>query len=337
MGRRGDGIGLEITSSVVRGVRLAHDEPGRVAAVCEIPILRFDDNALVFDALVRARGRLGEDPMTTRVAWFPTGTTLQRVDATGLNGPELNTLRHRLADDTGVTSTMLIDADARRWMLTLRWDHNRAWWLQELLERAGFVDVTIEPSPVALDRALAADVTVARRDASAGHSWAGIFDGLPVAAACIEPGSRDHPAVALTSSETGLHDLANELAEEALSQEVARVVGESLGAVDRTSELDARLEVLDDPYPPFPAHDLRAPQRVAVALGAAIGAAGLAGRLRAVDVLTSVRQTADVLPRPWVIERLADAPLEIERKRPSWWSRSLSLVKSWIRRSGRNS
>lgn len=332
MAQRGDGIGLEVTPSVVRGVRLAHDEAGRVAAVCEIPINRFDDNAVVFDALVRARGRLGEEAMTTRVAWFPAGSTMQRLDATGLTGPELNSLRHELADTTGITSTMLVDADARRWMLALRWDHSRAWWLQELLERAGFVDVTIEPSPVALDRVLASDVTVARRDASQDRSWAGVFDQLPIAAVSVESGSRDHPTVAFTTSPIGINELDAVLNEELLSQEVARVVGEALDGLDRTTELDARLWVLDDPYPPFPAHDLRAPQRIGVALGAAVGAAGLAGRLRAVDVLTSVRQIPDVLPRPWAIERVADAPLQVERRRPSWWSRTGKLVRSWFGR-----
>lgn len=333
--RRGDGIGLEVTTTVVRGVRLAHDEPGRVAAVCEVPISRFEDNAAVFDALVRTRGRLGGDGLTTRVAWFPNGSTMQRVDATGLTGPELNQRRHRLADDTGITSTMLIDADARRWMLALRWDHNRAWWLQELLERAGFVDVTIEPAPVALGRALGRDVTVARRDASLERSWAALYDVVPIAATTVESGTREHPSIACAASPIGVNDLDEVLADPALSQEVARLVTDALFDVERTSELDAQLVVLDDPYPPFPAHDLRAPQRVGVALGAAIGAAGLAGRLRAVDVLTSVRQTVESLPRPWAIERVADAPLEVARDRPSWWSRTTKLVKSWFRRAPR--
>lgn len=335
MSERGTGIGLEITETVVRGVRLAHDEPGRVAAACEVPIARFDDNAIVFDALVRTRGRLGGDPMTTRAAWFPTGSTLQRVDATGMSGPELNELRHDLADRTGVTSTMLVDADARRWMLALRWDHARAWWIQELLERAGFADVTVEPAPVALQRALADGVTVARRDASADRSWAAVFDRVPIAASSVESGHREHPAIAFASAPLGVHGLDEVLADDALATEVNRVVAEVLADVDRTNELDARLVVLHDPYPPFPSHDLRAPQRVGVALGAAIGAAGLAGRMRAVDVLTSVRPAAESLPRPWAVERLPDTKLEVERDRPSWFARSRKWVVQQFRRASR--
>ena len=113
MTRRGDGIGLEVTTSVVRGVRLDQDEPGRVVAAAEAPISRFDDEAAVLDALVRVHGQLGDvagiHAATTRAAWFPVGSTMQRLDATGHTGPELNTMRHELAEQAGITSTMLIE------------------------------------------------------------------------------------------------------------------------------------------------------------------------------------------------------------------------------------
>ena len=44
MMRRGDGVGIEITADVVRGVRLAHDAAARIAAVTEIPIASLDDD-----------------------------------------------------------------------------------------------------------------------------------------------------------------------------------------------------------------------------------------------------------------------------------------------------
>ncbi len=156
MTRRGDGIGLEVTTSVVRGVRLDQDEPGRVVAAAEAPISRFDDEAAVLDALVRVHGQLGDvagiHAATTRAAWFPVGSTMQRLDATGHTGPELNTMRHELAERAGITSTMLIESQARRWMLVLRWDHIAASRLERLLERAGFVDASVEPAPVAFGR-----------------------------------------------------------------------------------------------------------------------------------------------------------------------------------------
>lgn len=323
MATRGDGIGLEITSTVIRGVRLDRAEPGRVAAVCEVPIVRSDDSGDVVDALVRARAQLGGASVTTRAAWFPEGSSMQRFDATGLQSNELNRLRHDLTDRTGITSTMLLDVDARRWMLALRWDHTTAWWWQELIERAGFVDVAIEPAPVALERVIDRRATVARRDAGGGHSWAAVFDGsTPVAATTIESGERPHPSIAVTEESVGVHDLASMLIESELTEEVERLTALALAEVVRSDELGVRLRVLDHPYPPFPAHDLRAPQRVGVALGAAVGAAGLAGRLRPVDVLSPVRPVTQ-MERPWAIERIPVAEITAEQHRPSLLTRAV--------------
>ena len=72
-----------------------------------------------------------------------------------------------------------------------------------------------------------------------------------------------------------------------------------------------QLRVGDEEYPPFPPHDVRSPMRQAVALGAASGAAGLAGRLRPVDMVPppEEQRTVDL---PWAIEHcspvLADEP-----------------------------
>jgi hypothetical protein len=138
----------------------------------------------------------------------------------------------------------------------------------------------------------------------------------------------------MSASPLGVHDLDRVLSDAELNQEVARVVDAALADVVRTTELDTQLRMLDEPYPPFPAHDLRAPQRIGVALGAAMGAAGLAGRLRAVDVLTAVRPATESLPRPWAIERVTDVPLAIERQRPNWFARTGKLVRSWFRNAG---
>lgn len=326
MSRRGDGIGLEVVSSGVRGVRLERDRPDRVAAVADVAISRFEDHAAVLDALVRARSRLGGSPAPTRVAWFPDHSTMQRLDVTGLNGPELNRIRHDLADRSGITSTMLVDADARRWMLALRWDHNQAWRLQELVERAGFVDVSLEPAPVALERVLRRETTVVRRDAAANRSWAAVFDGpVPIAATTVETDGREYPGLTLTDAPVDVFELDVMADEAQLADDVGRIIQAGFGGAERSDELGLQLHLLDVPYPPFPAHDLRAPQRIAVALGAAVGAAGLAGRLRPVDVLSSTHQVSESEERPWAIERLADAPPHAERSTRRWrrWRRRL--------------
>lgn len=331
--RRGDGIGLEIGSTVIRAVRMSADDPDLVAAVSEVAIGRPDDNTMMIDALVRARAQLGATDVPTRLAWFPEGATLQRVDATGRSGTELNEMRHDLAERRDIGSTMLIDADARRWMIALKWDHAAAWRLQELVERAGFVDVDLEPAPVAAHRVLPREMGVVRRDADSGHSWAGAYDEAgPVAAASVAAGSREYPGLATAPAAVGLHRLSEVLDEAGLDAELGRIVGATLGRRSGIDELGAQLRVAEDSYPPFPAHDLRAPQRVVVALGAAIGAAGLAGRLRPVDVLAPTTQLSDLMPRPWAIERIVTDAAVAERSSPTAFQQFRARVGTFVKR-----
>ena len=64
--------------------------------------------------------------------------------------------------------------------------------MQELAERAGFIDATVEPAPVALERVLSPRVAVARRDASSGQSWAAIYEhGTPGAATTVDTSHRE--------------------------------------------------------------------------------------------------------------------------------------------------
>ena len=92
------------------------------------------------------------------------------------------------------------------------------------------------------------------------------------------------------------------------------------------------LRVVEDAYPPFPAHDLRAPQRVVVALGAAIGAAGLAGRLRSVDVVAPTTQIPDLMPRPWAVERVTTEAPVAERATPTAFQQLRARIGSFLRR-----
>ena len=76
------------------------------------------------------------------------------------------------------------------------------------------------------------------------------------------------------------------------------------------------LDLVGSPYPPYPEHDLRAAQRQAVALGAAVGAAGLAGPLRPVDMMLTSGAVDEQFDRPWAIEALSPLP-DIEPTGPS--------------------
>jgi hypothetical protein len=263
---------------------------------------------------------------------------MQRLDATGNTGPELNSMRHDLAERAGITSTMLVEAQARRWMLVLRWDHVAASRLERLLERAGFVDASVEPAPVAFGRVIGTTTPVARRDASNGHSWAAVFDaGVPIAATSVPQASREYPGIAVAAEVNALHRLDDVLGAPELADLVDEIAATAIASTGRSGELHLQLVLADVPYPPFPAHDLRAPQRQAVALGAAAGAAGLAGRLRPVDVLapTGAPRTADTR-RPWAIERIIELPPRVRARRQPWWRRFRPLAQSRSRKPGRS-
>jgi hypothetical protein len=119
---RGDGIGIEFTPTVVRGVRLAHDEAGHLRAAAEVGINSAGDDTALLDSLVRLRAQLGGVRVPTRLALVPPGSALHRVEATGLAGAELNQLRTNLRVDHQISSTVLVDDGPRRWMIGVRWN-----------------------------------------------------------------------------------------------------------------------------------------------------------------------------------------------------------------------
>lgn len=299
---RGDGVGIEVTHGIVRGVRLGATQPGRVVAAAEVPVTdRLDDRALV-DALVRLRAELGDPRVPTRVAVFPPGSTLRRVDATGLTGPSLNTLRSSLAESSDASSSVLIDDGPRRWLVGVSWDDTEIRRLEELTERAGFIDVAIDPSPLALARVLDSAITHVRRDAAPDQSFGAIaFQGVLIAAAALDSIGRMTPGLACsdTAASVGWFDDVTEAVE--LVAEIERLLDDALPG-------DCSLTLADIAYPDFPPHDLRAPERQCVALGAAMGAAGLAGRLRPVDMLLPVATASNEFDRPWAIERVSNLP-----------------------------
>jgi len=297
---RGDGIGIEVTLDLIRGVRLSSTEPGHAVAAAEVPVAsRSDDRAMV-DALVRLRAELGDQLVPTRVAVFPPGSTLARVDATGLTGTDLNNLRSALAESRDAASSVLVDDGPRRWLIGVAWNDSDVRRLEELTERAGFVDVAIDPSPLAVARVLDERTTHLRRDAEADQSFGAIASkGVVVAAAAFDSIGRLAPAIRCSDSEVsiGWFDDVDEPVE---------LVAELRRLLDEASPVDIELKLAAETYPDFPPHDVRAPQRQCVALGAAVGAAGLAGRLRPVDMLMpDWATTPGELERPWAIERVS--------------------------------
>ena len=320
---RGDGIGIELTRTVVRGVLLAADEPDRVRAATEVGIRHFDDDRSVLDALIRLRAELGPTRAPTRVALFLPGSTLHRVDVTSQTGPELNVTRSRLLQVDGVSSTVLIDDGPRRWLYAVRWDDPLVRRLEELVEHAGFMDVAIDPSPVALSRVLV-DSVMARRDAALGESFDVVLAGVPIAATASDAVGRQPPEL-LTSTVPISFELFDGLTDAA--DLAAHIQHSAALGLDRlTSPAPASpIDLAGIAHPSYPLHDIRSPQRQCVALGAAIGAAGLAGRLRPIDMILPSVQAATT-ERPWAIERVSAVPTNDEPRQISTAKRLTRFV-----------
>ena len=300
---RGNGVGLEITRREVRGVRLQADHPDLLAAASEVGLGDIDDDRRVVDALVRLRADLGAPDEPTRVALFPSGSVLHRHDATGMAAAELTALRWPQHHDRGVGSTVLLDDGPRRWLVAVRWDEISARRLEDLAERAGFVDVTVEPSPIALVRVLDEDVSRVRRDATIDEAFELLCRaGLPVAAASVDAIGRMPPDLAIDAAPVPADWFTGTIDPIELTAELRRFLSD-LGA----GEPDRRLTLAGLDHPPFPPHDLRSPRRQCVALGAALGAAGLAGRLRPVDMVAPTTFVSSV-DRPWAVERVSALP-----------------------------
>jgi hypothetical protein len=310
---RGDGVGIEIADSVIRGVRLRHDVEGRLSSAAEFPVNLNDDNSAL-DALVLLRAELGEPDEPTRLATFPGNTMMQRVDITGRSGPDLNDLRSQLDRRHGINSTVVVDDGPRRWLLLIRWDAAAMRRLEDLAERAGFVDVTVEPTPLALARVTGPDATYLRRLVTQGDSHhAVVSNRLPVAAMNTTTAGRTHPNLDASSIDIPLAHFDDFMTDTTLGEVMDRV---DEGATAK-ADIDAAiaepvvLDIVGVAYPVFPEHDLRSAQRQAVALGAAVGAAGLAGPLRPVDMIISSIAVDDQFDRPWAVEKMSALP-EVE-------------------------
>jgi len=324
MTARRTGIGIEVTPSVLRGV-VIDERAGRVVNASEVAVSAFRDDAVLLEAFALLHHQLDADLQPVRLGWFPTGSTLQRVDASGLSKSELNALRRDLDEQHDHGSSTIVDSGARRWLVALRWNENSARRIRTLAQNAEFADPVVEPAPMALARVVSSDTTSARRDGSADLSWAMIVDStLPSAATTLPAGAREFPSLHVGSAHTDPRRVASSPTE--VTAQVFDAIGRGIaGSASSATEMALELQLAGDAYPPFPAHDLRAPQRLAVALGAALGAAGFHGSVVPIESISSTRPSIDVDRRPWTLERLVDVPDEIKR-RPPWWRRLLASL-----------
>jgi hypothetical protein len=316
MAARGDGIGIEVTATYLRAVLVSG---GRHRHDCEAALPPHGSpEARLLEALIRLHETLDRSSdVPVRIACFPASsslcaTALGSDAASAHSSPSPRSAR----DDSALT----VMAGSREWRLDLCWRGDAAALLSDLARRAGFRRVSVEPAPVSLGRVGPAGPYLAERTGG-GAGWTALVDdGVPLLACAADDDRADSAAdgLVLRSSDVG----------------TASPVVPPLGNAPSHEEVQAALDVMLDearvtttgPIPVLA--DVALTAGHVVALGAAVGAARLAGRNRvAVTAVTTGDAVGGDLP--WAVERLA-AGSTAHRARPRsllarlrawWWSR----------------
>lgn len=296
------GVGIELCSNLLRGVTL---DPGGngVRHAAEVALTAHGNDQMLLDAMIRLRADLGADMLPARLATFPSGSWMRRIDVTGRTGPELNALRTDIDRRFRAASTLLVDDGPRRWFQVIHWPDAGIRRIEIIAERAGFVEVAVEPSPVALGRSLDRSISIATRYANVDEAFAtGLSHGIPVAAVSLDATGHLHPDLQLSQSDFS-PELFDELVRGDAVAEQIDILRTRSTACDPDSD-DGHLRIDGDLIAHFPPHDLRSTARQCVAIGAAIGATGLAGRIRPVDIITDAPAQTPLHRRPWVVEQI---------------------------------
>lgn len=299
---RARGVGIEWAERLLRGVRIGADGAVRISSAAEFPIGTTDDEQLL-DALILLHAELGIPDEPTRIAAFPPGSVLQRTDVTGRDHAELRDIR-TWAGASSMATSMIVADGPRRWMLLIRWDDELIERIRRLAGRAGFVDVAVEPSPLSLARVAGADATYVRRLVTQGEAHhAVVSNRVPVAAMSTTAPGRVHPDVDISRAHVSLSAFDEPLEDSELAAFIAHVAEHIAPGAGSPTVLDlAGIDAVAHPD-----HDVRSPKRQVVALGAAVGAAGLFGPLESLHRIgPRAGVGGDPFDRPWAIERLAD-------------------------------
>jgi hypothetical protein len=296
MMRRGDGIGIEVLPDALRGVRLQQDAPGRVAKVASVACDTNND-LLLLDGLTRLRSLLDEAGQPTRVCMWRHDSYIQSLDVTGWSTTELNLHRSKLVD---VAATIEMASSARRLLAHLQTDMIRHRRVERFVRQAGFDLESIEPTPISIARLVPSYTMRLIGSRGDAQPWmAVVHDHLVLAAApaTVETSETRRTELLATSWSASIEDLRERLLDQSnLSATVNQPAGMavSLG-----------LSLVGDAYPEFPdTHPAWGP-RLAGALGAAVAAAGLAGRVHQLQPLVAPHAFSDD-GGVWVIEKIGD-------------------------------
>lgn len=313
MTRRGDGIGLEVLPGEIRGARLEQDAPGRVAAVACIKCDTADDAALRA-GLISAYDALGAAGMPTRACAWLAGSQLQSIDITGLSAVEVNVHRSTL---DGTAATMEVIAGPRRLLVHVRADI--AWWVrvEQAVQQAGFDLDTLEPTPVAIARLITGPGVQLTAQRDGAEAWVAVVHDRALLAAvpCSPAAPRRKGADLAELSAAAWAGSPDELRERLLGPEdLARLVAAGDGAT-----VEPALHLVNEPYPEFPEADVVWGPRLAGSLGAAVAAAGIAGRVFPLELMPTSRALFEDVGA-WVVERVGDVePERPDRPRRRWF------------------
>ena len=296
MMRRGDGIGIEVLPDALRGVRLQQDAPGRVAKVAGVACDTTND-LLLLDGLTRLRSLLDEAGQPTRVCMWRHDSYIQSLDITGWSTTELNLHRSKLTD---VSATIEMASSARRLLAHLQTDMIRHRRVERFVRQAGFDLESIEPTPIAIARLVPAYTMRLIGGRGDAESWiAVVHDHLVLAAAPVTDDRYDtrRSELLATSWSSSIEELRERLLE---PTQLGATLNQPAGIA-----VSLGLSLVGDAYPEFPdTHPAWGP-RLAGALGSAVAAAGLAGRVHQVQPLVAPHAFSDD-GGVWVIERIGD-------------------------------
>jgi hypothetical protein len=224
---------------------------------------------------------------------------MQSIDITGLSPRELRQLRGDALDD-GFDVLLSHRAGVRNWWTV----HNG---LEELLRvehaavAAGFRVIASEPSPLSAARLVGQSSASLALTRGLGNGFVIFVDGGVV---LLTTGMMRRP----TSPDPAIEFVTWEPTDSQFRW--------LLDLRDRTSLLEQvavaereppRLELVGDPYPDYPPSHSAWPPRVIIALGAAVRAAGLAGRQPVREVMVAA-VFIDAANRLWAVEQVAEQP-----------------------------
>ena len=344
MTRRGDGIGLEVTTSVVRGVRL---DPGRARP--RRGRRRGTDQPLRRRGRGARRTRPGARSARTRGPESHDGHPRRVVPGRVHDAAHRRDRQHRARSSTRCATSSPSEPASRRrcWSRSKRADgcsscggttSRRTGW--NVCSSGPASSMRRSNRHRSRSAASSGSTTpVARRDASNGQSWAAVYDaGVPIAATSVPQASREYPGHRdrhrgrrrCTASTTSSARPSSPTSSTRWPPPRSRPPGRPACSNSRWCSPTTRIR---RSRPTTCAHRSARRSRSAP-LPEPPGWRD--GSDRSTSSPRPVRRAAPDIRRPWAIERVVDLPPRVRLQRLPWWRRRGPLAHSRSRKPGRS-